>query len=78
MVGYHLEMKAFKVQISNPIAAEYFSDLACCHHRNACNFLQGRVLECEVTAVIKEICMVVELIVGVRELCIVKSTQCQH
>lgn len=41
VIGYHLEMKAFKVQILNPIAAAYLSNLAFCHCWNACNFLQG-------------------------------------
>lgn len=56
----------------------YLSDLICWRCSDACNFLQGRLLECEDMAVMKKICMVGEPQTWVFELDLVKSTQCQH
>lgn len=56
----------------------YLSDLICWQCSNVCNFLQGRLLECEDMAVMKKICMVGELQAWVFKLDLVKSTQCQH
>lgn len=56
----------------------YLSDLICWWCSDVCNFLQGRLLECEDMAVMKKICMVGEPQTWVFELDLVKSTQCQH
>lgn len=56
----------------------YLSDLICWWCSDACNFLQGRLLEYEDMAVMKKICMVGEPQTWVFELDLVKSTQCQH
>ena len=56
----------------------YLSDLICWLCSDACNFLQGRLLECEDMMVMKKICTVGELQAWVFKLDLVKSTQYQY